>query len=130
MPYPSCAAMSGDDLARDQLIRDLRAVFLPRPRCRDCADNDGTCPHDGRLCDPYHELKPLAQEALAELESTAARLAEADAVADYYSVPLHRRAAYKLPPTTLDANAAARLLSEALARHRARASRAGTGDGT
>ena len=24
----------------------------PRPLCRDCADNDGTCPNDGLPCNP------------------------------------------------------------------------------
>lgn len=26
--------------------------FASKPRCRDCADYDGTCPHDGTPCDP------------------------------------------------------------------------------
>ena len=31
----------------------LNAIIPPSPFCRDCADNDGTCPSDGLPCDPH-----------------------------------------------------------------------------
>jgi hypothetical protein len=47
----------------------------PRPLCRDCADNDGTCPDDGLPCDPKarHTCdkhassgRPLTDEEMAD----------------------------------------------------------------
>ena len=34
--------------------------------CRDCADNDGTCPHSGKPCDP-NESKQASWRGLPDL---------------------------------------------------------------
>ncbi len=35
-----------------QAVKAIRELRKPGPFCRDCADNDGTCPGTGRPCDP------------------------------------------------------------------------------
>ncbi len=44
--------------------RILKAL-LPKPLCRDCADNDGRCPHDGELCNPEERAKELHGKLVA-----------------------------------------------------------------
>lgn len=41
--------------ARHDLNR-IYAALPKRPRCHECADNDGTCPHSGTPCDPTDEV--------------------------------------------------------------------------
>ena len=58
--------------------RDLRqtvidAAYRPKPFCRDCADNDGTCPNTGELCDPFD----AALERLKREHSTPQVIADA-----------------------------------------------------
>ena len=47
------------------------AIIPHGPRCRDCADADGTCPHSGLPCDPTDaaiELVKRLRESLTEAE--------------------------------------------------------------
>jgi hypothetical protein len=37
-------------------IEAAKAERKPGPFCRDCADNDGLCPHGGRPCDPDERI--------------------------------------------------------------------------
>jgi hypothetical protein len=68
------------DLARGDDPDDL---LDDRPRCRDCADEDGTCPHSGFACDPQtgaeQRIRALASRATtAEAEVTKVREALGD----------------------------------------------------
>lgn len=41
-----------------QAFRDLRTEIIGGgPMCRDCADENGRCPHSGRPCDPDEAVK-------------------------------------------------------------------------
>lgn len=64
-PPPSLASVVAeiDGLVQKKRKLSLKAidaldVFFPSPMCRDCADNDGTCPSfSGRPCDPEDAKK-------------------------------------------------------------------------
>lgn len=41
------------DGARHVKMEVIKAAYKPGPICRDCADENGTCPSTGKPCDPY-----------------------------------------------------------------------------
>jgi hypothetical protein len=70
------AALEPDD---DELIDLVRVVLGRRfPRCRECADNDGTCPHSSLPCDVWKKLERIAKSlrSLASLRSLGPAPAE------------------------------------------------------
>lgn len=44
-----------------KLLSDrIQSALEPQPICRECADNDGRCPHTNELCDPHLMAKELS----------------------------------------------------------------------
>lgn len=60
---------------RERAAKVAADYFLKRPRCRDCADHDGSCPDTGRFCDSEEALKADVLVALRQ-----ARAEEREAV--------------------------------------------------
>lgn len=61
------------------------------PQCRDCADNDGTCPYSGKLCDQSAESAQGTPAAMAELQHAEQALAHiSNALDDLESSPDQR----------------------------------------
>lgn len=60
------------------LAERIGRALLPKPVCRDCADDGPRCPTTGELCDPREAAKELAG-LVAALEVEVKRLREYEA---------------------------------------------------
>lgn len=83
-----------------EYAKGWREIHVYRPRCRDCADNDGWCEHDPRVrCDPTEDMalavEGYGRAALAQRDERIRRLEAALREARYYvrgllaQAPLH-----------------------------------------
>jgi hypothetical protein len=88
--YPAAALVAAEtraDAAEQQRGYWFKAwrviidgVIGPRPMCRDCADEAGTCPtRDGLPCDPSEEVVERFRRLTARAEAAEKRLAEVEA---------------------------------------------------
>lgn len=62
------ASPAGQEWLVEEVAKVVEDERKPRPFCRDCADNNGVCPHTRRYCDPN---KQTAFAILARLTALA-----------------------------------------------------------
>jgi hypothetical protein len=78
-PPDDCSCCEGEESARSVRHRVIQAAYRPGPMCRDCADHDGRCPADNRLCDPFEAALEIlrASEKRVQTSDTTLVLARA-----------------------------------------------------